>query len=123
MRAEHAHETLPFRIDLSDVDREILRSVEFNIPAGMLAKLRAKAAQDQITLASGVMLIAEAMHDTEDGFARLASGIAIVLEHCPDDVLATTLTGETIRLEIMAHDDLGAACLRFTTVSPHVGRA
>ena len=116
-------ETLAFRVDLNDVDREILRSVSCNIPSDVLAKLRAEAFQDQISLASGVMLIAEAMHDTEDGFARLASGIAIVLEHCPDDVLATTLTGETIRLEIMAHDDLDAAYLRFTTVSPQVGRA
>ena len=117
------NETLPFRVDLSDVDREILRSVEFNIPAGMLAKLRAKAAQDQISLSSGVTLIAEAMHDTRNNTAKIVSGIAIVLEHCPDDVLATTLPGETIRLEIMTRDDLDTACLRFSTVAPHMGRA
>ena len=116
-------DTLAFRVDLNDMDREILRSVSFNIPAEVLARLRAEALQDQISLASGVTLIAEAMHDTQDRAAKMVSGIAIVLEHCPDDVLATTLTGEIIHLEIMAHDDLDAAYLRFSTVSPHVGHA
>jgi len=116
-------ETLAFQVDLNDVDREILHSVSFDIPADLLAKLRAAAFQDQIPLVSGVALIAEAMQDTSDGRAKMASGIAILLEHCPDDVVATTLTGETIRLEIMAHDDLEAAYLRFSTLSPQVGHA
>jgi hypothetical protein len=116
-------ETLAFRVDLNDVDQEILRSVSFDIPADVLAKLRAEVFHEQTSLVSGVALIAEAMDDTRDGLAKMVSGIAIVLEHCPDDILAATLAGETIHLEIMAHDDLEAAYLRFSTVSPQVGHA